>query len=84
MESKDVQRVTVSWPWNNPRLWDVDQPNLYTLRLCVTGAGVDDQYNQEFGFREFWTDGRQFYLNGTVIHLRQGCFIDKSARAGRR
>jgi len=75
VEAKDVQSVTVSWPWGNPRLWDVDQPNLYTLRLSATGAGLDDQYNQEFGFREFWIDGRQFYLNGTVIHLRQGCFI---------
>ncbi len=32
--------------------------------------------NQKFGFREFWIEGRQFYLNGTVIHLRQPCFYD--------
>ena len=74
VEAKDTQTVTVSWPWANPRLWDVDQPNLYTLRLTATGAGVDDQFNQQFGFREFWVEGRQFYLNGTVIHLRQPCF----------
>jgi beta-galactosidase len=74
VEVRDTQTVTVSWPWANPRLWDVDRPNLYTLRLTVKGAGLDDQYNQEFGFREFWTEGRQFYLNGTVIRLRQPCF----------
>jgi beta-galactosidase len=74
VEAKPTQTVTVSWPWTNPRLWDVDQPNLYTLRLTITGAGVDDQYDQEFGFREFWIEGRQFYLNGTEIHLRQPCF----------
>ncbi len=74
VDAKPTQTVTVSWPWTNPRLWDVDQPNLYTLRLTVTGAGVDDQYNQVFGFREFWIEGRQFYLNGTVIHLRQPSF----------
>ncbi len=74
VEAKPTQTVTVSWPWRNARLWDVDQPELYTLRLTVTGAGVDDQYNQEFGFREFWIEGRQFFLNGTVIHLRQPCF----------
>ena len=74
--AKDVQKVTVSWPWANPRLWDVDQPNLYTLRLKVSGAGLDDEYDQPFGFREFWVDGRQFYLNGTVIHLRQQSFYD--------
>ncbi len=74
VEAKPTQTVTVSWPWTNPRLWDVDQPELYTLRLTVRGAGLDDQYNQDFGFREFWIEGRQFYLNGTVIHLRQPCF----------
>ena len=76
VEAKDVQTVTVTWPWADPRLWDVAQPNLYTLRLTVKGAGLDDQYNQEFGFREFWVDGRQFYLNGTVIRLRQKCFYN--------
>ena len=50
------------------------QPNLYTLRLKVKGAGLDDEYNQEFGFREFWVEGRKFFLNGTEIRLRQGCF----------
>lgn len=74
VEAKSTQTVTVSWPWTNPRLWDVDQPQLYTLRLAVTGLGVDDQFNQQFGFREFWIEGRQFYLNGTVIRLRQPCF----------
>jgi beta-galactosidase len=74
VDAKPMQTVTVSWPWTDPRLWDVDQPNLYTLRLTTTGAGADDQYNQEFGYREFWVEGRQFYLNGTVMHLRQPCF----------
>ena len=76
VEAKETQTVTVSWPWANPRLWDVGQPNLYTLRLKVKGAGLDDQYNQKFGFREFWVEGRQFYLNGTVIRLRQPCFYN--------
>ncbi len=74
VSAKNVQQVTVSWPWTNPRIWDVDQPNLYTLRLKVSGAGLDDEYDQSFGFREFWVEGRQFYLNGTVIRLRQRCF----------
>lgn len=72
--ANETQTVTVTWPWTNPRLWDVGQPNLYTLRLAAKGSGIDDEYNQQFGFREFWIEGRQFYLNGTVIHLRQPCF----------
>jgi beta-galactosidase len=74
VEAKDVQTVTLSWPWANPRLWDVGQPNLYTLRLKVQGTGLDDECDQQFGFREFWIDGRRFFLNGTEIRLRQGCF----------
>ncbi len=74
--AKETQTVALSWPWADPRLWDVGQPNLYTLRLKVKGAGLDDEYNQKFGFREFWIEGRQFYLNGTVIHLRQPCFYN--------
>jgi beta-galactosidase len=70
------QTVSFSWPWENPRLWDVGQPNLYTVHLTLKGAGVDDQYDQPFGFREFWIEGRQFHLNGTVIHLRQPCFYN--------
>ena len=76
VQAKEMQTVTLAWPWANPRLWDVGQPNLYTLRLTVKGGGLDDQYNQGFGFREFWIEGRQFLLNGTEIHLRQGCFYN--------
>lgn len=80
--AKDTQSIAVSWPWAEPRLWDVgsgpDGPAaaFYTLRLKVKGGGLDDEYNQKFGFREFWIEGRQFYLNGTVIHLRQPCFYN--------
>jgi beta-galactosidase len=78
----ETQTLALSWPWSDPRLWDVasdpkrPSAHLYTLRLKVKGAGLDDEYNQKFGFREFWIQGRQFYLNGTVIHLRQPCFYD--------
>jgi hypothetical protein len=70
----ETQGVTLAWPWPDPRLWDVGQPHLYTLRLRVQGPGLDDEVTQRFGFREFWVEGRQFYLNGSVIHLRQPCF----------
>lgn len=72
--AKETQSFSLAWPWANPRRWDVGQPNLYTLRLKVTGPGLDDEYNQEFGFREFWVEGRKLFLNGTEIHLRQQCF----------
>jgi beta-galactosidase len=74
VEAMERQTITLSWPWKRPRLWDVGQPNLYTLRLRATGPGLDDEYDQPFGFREFWIEGRKLFLNGTEIRLRQPCF----------
>ena len=66
-----TQRVQVSWPWDNPRLWDVDQPNLYHLHLSSKGAGVEDEPVTRFGFRETWIQGRHVFLNGTPFRIRQ-------------
>jgi beta-galactosidase len=63
------QIVHVDLPWENPRLWDYRQPNLYTMRLKAEGAGIKDNYWQPFGFREVWIAGRQVMLNGKPIRL---------------
>ena len=62
--------LVTTWDWANPRLWDVWQPNLYTLRLRLNGAGIDDAVSERFGFREFWIDGRQYMLNGVPFRAR--------------
>jgi beta-galactosidase len=69
-EAKDVQRVSLTWPWEDARLWDEGQPNLYELRLHTQGQGVDDVYATRFGFREFWIEGRNYYLNGRKFRAR--------------
>jgi beta-galactosidase len=66
----DAQSVTVDWPWADPRLWDMGQPNLYTLKLRATGRGIDDQWTQSFGFREIWREGKHLFLNGKPLRLR--------------
>lgn len=68
--ARGVKRVTATWPWPDARLWDYRQPNLYTLRLTATCGGSVDQVVRTFGFREFWIEGRQFYLNNTPYNLR--------------
>lgn len=70
VEAAPVQTLMLSWPWPDPALWDLDQPNLYTLKLSADGAGLSDVYIQPFGFREFWAEGRKFFLNGTEFRLR--------------
>lgn len=52
------------------RLWDIDDPALYTLTVTLeTGAGTDEVANR-FGFRtaSFASDG--FRLNGRILKLR--------------
>lgn len=66
--SKQVIKLVKNW--QNPRLWDIGKPNLYTLKLSLQGNRINEEYKQQFGFREFWIEGRKFYLNGTEIHLR--------------
>lgn len=33
-------------------------------------AGLSDDYAQSFGFREFWIEGRNYFLNGTPFRAR--------------
>ncbi|HEV7298430.1 MAG TPA: hypothetical protein VGN72_03630 [Tepidisphaeraceae bacterium] len=71
VEAVATQRVRAGWDWADPKLWDVGQPNLYDLRLTITNDGdLRDSQRVTFGFREFWTEGKQFILNGTAIRLR--------------
>jgi len=70
LKAGNVQVVDLMWTWEDPRLWDYGKPNLYTLQLEVKGNGLDDMYPQQFGFREFWIEGRKFFLNGTEFRLR--------------
>lgn len=56
--------------WEDPKLWDIDQPNLYHLLLEIKNGDQMAVYGDRFGFREFWVDGRDFYLNGTKFRLR--------------
>jgi len=55
------------------RLWDIHTPeNTYYLNLSLLEAGgkvLDAGDSLRFGFREFWIDGRDFYLNGSRIFL---------------
>ena len=67
-------RHSAVYDWIAPKLWDIDCPeNLYTAEISLLDAAgkvLDVLYPEEFGFREFTIDGRNFLLNGTIIHLR--------------
>jgi beta-galactosidase len=66
-------RITFNWKWMPDRRWDTDTPqNICTLELSVldkNGRVLDTGWPVRFGFREFWIEGRDFYLNGKRIFL---------------
>ncbi|MCK4965543.1 hypothetical protein KAS50_00850, partial [bacterium] len=55
------------------KLWDIHTPqNMYEVTVSLLEGGdklLDTAIPERFGFREFWIDGRDFYLNGTRIFL---------------
>jgi hypothetical protein len=63
--------ATVQAVWPSPKLWSPESPNLYRFvaKLWKDGKYLYEK-SERFGFREFWSIGSDFYLNGTKIFLR--------------
>ena len=59
--------------WLPDKLWDTHTPeNMFDLSVSLVednGKLADTALPVRFGFREFWIDGRDFYLNGSRIYL---------------
>jgi hypothetical protein len=66
-------RIRITENWRPEKLWDTHTPqNQYIASLSLldsAGKVLDVALPIRFGFREFWIDGRDFYLNGTRIYL---------------
>jgi beta-galactosidase len=65
-------RITASEKWLPEKLWDIHtSQNLLDARMALVEASKDvDVFPAvSFGFREFWIDGKDFYLNGSRIYL---------------
>ncbi len=58
--------------WRDPHLWSHQDPYLYTLVMQLrSGNQIIDEKRYRFGFREFWIEGINFYLNGKVFKIRR-------------
>ena len=59
--------------WKPDALWDVHTPqNQFELSLELLDdaeRAVDQSLAVRFGYREFWIEGRDFFLNGTRLYL---------------
>ncbi len=69
----DQGRFRFTQSWLPDKLWDVHTPaNMFNLHVSLLGMDanvLDTALPVRFGFREFWIDGRDFYLNGKRIFL---------------
>ena len=70
----EAGNLRFSAPWPEAKRWDTDTPqNIYTNTLTLSdeaGRVIDTLTPVPFGFREIRIEGRDFVLNGSVVHLR--------------
>ncbi len=61
-----VKEGRVSFPVEDPELWNAEVPALYTLLICSEGEIV----SQRVGIREIHVENRTVLLNGAKVKLR--------------
>ena len=69
------QKENVQVAVENPSLWNLEHPYLYTYRITVSKDGeVTDQAEDTFGIRKIEVDAvNGFRLNGKKMNLKGGC-----------
>ena len=67
----DGKPITVSFALENPRLWSLSDPALYTVRVCVEEGAARDEVRLETGFRSVavTADGG-LTINGERVFVR--------------
>ncbi|MDD2600919.1 MAG: glycoside hydrolase family 2 TIM barrel-domain containing protein [Kiritimatiellae bacterium] len=76
IEAGKTEIATISREWSDPILWTVDNGTLYTAQARLThDKAVSDRVDQLFGFREFETRGRDFFLNGIKVVLLRNSML---------
>jgi beta-galactosidase len=56
---------------DRPKLWDIGQPNLYTVRTEVSvGGQVSDAVTERVGLRTIAFKDKHFFLNGREVQFR--------------
>ena len=67
--------VTLSAIVSDPKIWDIDDPNMYTARARIYSDGdIIDEYTDRYGYREFYMDAdKGFFLNGRHVKINGVC-----------
>jgi len=64
-ESLKINNNSVKGLLPNPKLWDMDNPNLYEVLITYS----NDQFTDRFGFRDVSLDESGFKLNNNLVKL---------------
>lgn len=79
-----AEEKTVLLTVTQPKKWDSEHPNLYTLRLeVIRGGQVVETVCKPFGFRQVEIRGRELLINGQPVKLRGVGRHEISPRCGK-
>ena len=68
---KDTTDLVIDFPMgDHPLPWDEFHPNLYSLRVEISGVNNKDIRKVDFGMRKFVARGEQLTVNGRPVFLR--------------
>ncbi len=71
-------------PVNDPKKWDAEHPNLYTVVTTLSENGKEVyKASEKIGFREVIVDGNELLVNGKPVKLRGACRHDIHPTLGR-
>ena len=82
--AQDEATASLNLKVDQPRLWDVEEPNLYLLQVKVKVKGrVVDSYEERFGFRTIRFSAKNgFLLNGKRVKIKGTCCHQDFAGVG--
>jgi beta-galactosidase len=70
LEPYQENKISCSVKIDNPLLWDLENPNLYTLKIKIG----DEETSERFGIRSVAFDANEgFLLNGKPVKVRGAC-----------
>jgi hypothetical protein len=74
----------LSFPVDNPELWDAEHPKLYTVVTTLVQNGRELlKTSEKIGFREVHVEGNKLLVNGMPVKLRGACRHDIHPTLGR-
>ena len=83
IQAHTTTTVALSLAWPDAHYWSRSDPFLYMLLADISENGtVVGTAQDRFGFRQFWRNGDQYFMNGIPIRLRGDslCFLNQGNR----